>query len=49
MEVYFEYAEKAWKHWLSRRDRSGSIDWDTFERHHRVLFPLPKPRIVHDV
>jgi group II intron reverse transcriptase/maturase len=49
MEVYFEYAERAWKTWLGRRHRNGYIDWDTFERHHRVIFPLPKPRIVHGV
>jgi len=49
MEVYFEYTERAWKTWLGRRHRNGYIDWETFERHHRVIFPLPKPRIVHNV
>jgi len=49
MEVYFEYTERAWKTWLGRRHRNGYIDWETFETHHRVIFPLPKPRIVHGV
>ena len=49
MEVYFEYTERAWKTWLGRRHRNGYIDWETFENHHRVIFPLPKPRIVHSV
>ena len=49
LEVYFEYAKRAWKHWLGRRHRNGYIDWETFNRHHRVVFPLPQPKIVHDV
>jgi group II intron reverse transcriptase/maturase len=49
MEVYYEYTERAWKNWLGRRHRNGYIDWETFEKHHRVIFPLPKPRIVHCV
>jgi hypothetical protein len=49
MEVYFEYAEWAWKRWLGSRHRNGYIDWDTFEHRQREIFPLPKPRIVHDV
>jgi len=49
LEVYFRYTEKAWKRWLGRRHRNGYIKWETFEKHHRVLLPLPKPRIVHNV
>jgi RNA-directed DNA polymerase len=49
MEVYFEYTERAWKTWLGRRHRNGFIDWETFEKHHRVIFPLPKPRIAHQI
>ena len=49
MEVYFVYTEKAWKRWLGRRHRSGNVSWETFEKHHRVIFPLPRPRIVHNV
>ncbi len=49
MEAYFEYTEKAWKNWLGHRHRNGYITWKTFETHHRVIFPLPKPRIIHNV
>ena len=49
MEVYFEYTEKAWKRWLGRRHRNGYITWETFARVHQKVFPLPKPRIVHNV
>ena len=49
MEVYYWYTEKAWKYWLGHRHRNGNISWETFNRHHRVIFPLPKPRIVHNV
>jgi hypothetical protein len=49
MEVYFEYVEMAWKRWLGRRHRNGFIAWQTFESHHSVIFPLPTPRIVHNV
>ena len=47
MEVVYEHVEKAWRYWLSRRDRQGTVDWETFEATYRVLFPLPKPRIIH--
>ena len=49
MEVYFEYTERAWKTWLGCRHRNGFIDWETFEKYHRVIFPLPRPRIVHQI
>jgi len=48
LEVVFEYAEKAWRFWLSRRSHKGGISWTKFEKI-RVSFPLPKPRIVHNI
>ena len=47
LEVVYEYAEKAWKYWLSRRSHKGGISWEKFEKI-RATFPLPKPRIVHN-
>jgi hypothetical protein len=47
LEVVYEYVETAWKHWLGRRTRNGSIPFETWHRKYRQAFPLPKSRIVH--
>lgn len=44
LEVVFEYAEKAWRHWLSRRSHKGYVLFDEMKE----KFPFPKPRIVHN-
>jgi len=48
LEVVYEYAEKAWRHWLGRRHRDGYISYKKFNR---ILerYPLPRPRIVHNI
>ena len=43
LETVFEYAEQAWKHWLSRRSHKGKVLYDEM----RKKYPFPKPRIVH--
>jgi group II intron reverse transcriptase/maturase len=48
LEVVFEHAEKAWRFWLSRRSHKGGISWEKFEKI-RASFPLPIPRIVHNI
>jgi group II intron reverse transcriptase/maturase len=48
LEVVFEHAEKAWRFWLSRRSHKGGISWEKFEKI-RASFPLPVPRIVHNI
>ncbi|MBW2584402.1 MAG: hypothetical protein JRE36_12665 [Deltaproteobacteria bacterium] len=48
LEVVFEHAEKAWRFWLSRRSHKGGISWEKFEKI-RASFPLPRPRIVHNI
>ena len=48
IEVVYEYAEKAWRFWLSRRSHKGGISWEKFE-FIRASFPFPKPRIVHNI
>jgi len=49
MEIFMWRAERAWKHWLGHRHRHGNISWEKFERQYREAFPLPRPRIVHNV
>jgi group II intron reverse transcriptase/maturase len=49
LDVYLRYTQRAWKYWLGRRHRSGQIAWARFNRHHLTLYPLPPPKIAHDV
>ena len=48
LESLFASVRKAWRYWLSRRIRESYIPWDRFERVLEV-FPLPRPRIIHQV
>jgi group II intron reverse transcriptase/maturase len=48
LEVVFVCAVKAWRFWLSRRSHKGGISWKKFEKI-RASYPLPKPRIVHNI
>lgn len=48
LEVIFEFTEKAWRYWLSRRSHKGGIRWKKFEKI-RASFSLPKPMIVHNI
>ena len=45
LEVVFEYAEKAWRHWLSRRSSNGMVRFGYL----RDRYPFPTPRIVHNI
>jgi group II intron reverse transcriptase/maturase len=45
LEVAYEYAAKAWRHWLSRRNSKGKVFFDDLQKR----YPLPMPRIVHDI
>jgi len=44
LEVAYEYAAKAWRHWLSRRNSKGKVFFDDLRKRH----PLPMPGIVHN-
>lgn len=48
LEVVYEYAEKVWRHWLGKRHRGGYISYKKFKN---ILgsYPLPRPRIVHNI
>lgn len=45
LEVVFEHTEKAWRYWLSRRSQRKEVSIAFL----RETFPLPKPRIVHNI
>lgn len=45
LEVVFEYTEKAWRRWLSRRSHKGIELFDDLQK----KYPLPLPRIVHNI
>jgi len=47
LETVYFHTRKAWKKWLSRRDRDSSLTWKKFHEKIEKTFPLPKPRIVH--
>ena len=49
LEVVFEHTERAWRYWLSRRSHTGHIRWQKFVASLRKTFPLPKPRIMHNI
>jgi RNA-directed DNA polymerase len=45
LEVAFEYAEKAWRRWLSRRSSKGFVLFEELRQSH----PLPIPKVVHNI
>ena len=49
LEAVFEWVERAWRYWLSRRSHKGYINWEKFDSAIRNVFPLPKPRIIHRI
>lgn len=48
LEAVYEHAEKAWRFWLSRRSHKGGINFVKFTKI-RSSFPLPKPKIIHNI
>lgn len=48
LERFCRFTRMAWHNWLSRRSSESYITWTKFEK---LLdrFPLPKPRIIHQV
>jgi group II intron reverse transcriptase/maturase len=45
LEVVYEYTEKAWRYWLSRRSHKGTVLFEELQQ----TFPFPSPRIVHNI
>ena len=48
MEALYEHVERAWCRWLGRRHRNGFIYYKKFVEI-KQTFPLPMPRIIHNV
>jgi hypothetical protein len=48
LEEVFKQVEKAWRYWLNRRSQKGMISGDKIEWW-RTHFPLPAPRIIHNI
>lgn len=48
LEKMLYYAKRSWQFWLRRRCHKDNTTWDKFNRM-LDLFPLPRPRIVHDI
>jgi group II intron reverse transcriptase/maturase len=42
------FTRKAWRYWLSRRNRKRTMTWDRFQKLLDV-FELPQPRIIHRI
>jgi RNA-directed DNA polymerase len=49
LEAVFEYTERAWQYWLSRRSHKGHLNWQKFEGAVRQKLLLPHPRIIHNI
>ena len=48
LQLVQRHVETARRFWLTRRSRTGAIDWDKFKRLQRT-YALPVPRIVHQI
>ena len=48
LEIVYEKCLESWKKWLGRRCSKGYLSFEAFGRFIE-RYPLPKPRIVHDV
>ena len=48
LEVVFEHTEQAWRRWLGRRCSKGYVSGGEFAAFYRKVYPLPKPRIIHN-
>lgn len=49
LQRVYEQAQKAWRYWLRRRSHKGKVNWGQFVRAILSKFPLPKPRILHNI
>jgi hypothetical protein len=48
LEAVYKHVRRSWRYWLGKRHRDGRI---TLERYQKLLelYPLPPPRIVHNI
>jgi len=48
LEAVYGFAVRAWRYWLSKRSHKGRISWEKYEKL-KADFPLPAPRIIHNI
>jgi hypothetical protein len=48
LKAVFACAGRAWRYWLSRRSSKGTVNWEKFARL-CLSYPLPRPRIIHNI
>jgi hypothetical protein len=48
MEAVLHFVKRSWRFWLSRRSHKSAIPWEKMVVFLET-FPLPSPRIVHNV
>ena len=48
LEHFYSLTERMTLKWLNRRSQCKSFNWESF-RKYREHYPLPKPRIVHNL
>ena len=46
LKAFLRAVQRAWRYWLSRRNRRRDMNWDRFQRLLK-RYGLPSPRIVH--
>jgi group II intron reverse transcriptase/maturase len=49
LRVVVAHTRRAWRYWLSRRSHKGRLNWQKYEASVGRKFPLPKPRIIHNI
>ena len=49
LEVVLEHTERAWRYWLRRRSHKGWTSRGKLMEYLREKWPLPKPRIIHNI
>lgn len=49
LRTVLESTRRAWRYWLSRRSHKGRLNWHQYEASVWHIFPLPKPKIIHNI
>jgi group II intron reverse transcriptase/maturase len=49
LDAVYVKAWKAWRYWLSRRSHKSGINWEKFVSSIKLKWPLPKPKIIHNI
>ena len=43
------HVKRSWQYWLSKRSHKGIVRWDWYMELISKKFPLPRPRILHQI